>query len=335
MMKAIILLSMLTAALTLGCADTEKRDEETALRVSATVAAMAPAGSTHTPDPTPDPDQPLAPDGEATIADDQPSAETGPIVTNPSPYDPGPSPAYDGPTGIRVSGTGAVTGVPDVAVITLGVEVLEDTASEARARAAQAMNGVMTALTKAGVSPEDIRTSNFNISPRHQGVEVQWCEDDEKSAGIASPGALLSGCYSSWENRLTGYTASNRATVKVRKVQEAGAVIDRVTETAGDLVRIHGVRFDIDDPTPLQDEAMTEAVADMRRKAELLAEESGVALGRLVYITEDSSSPQKIQPVYALEGMAMAAPDAPTPISGGRMEFTASVQGVYLIEYEQ
>ena len=215
------------------------------------------------------------------------------------------------------------------------MEAHEDTASEARAKAAQAMNEVMTALANAGISPDDIRTNSFNISPRHQGVEVEWCDDDENGAVNASPGAFLSGCYTAWENRLTGYTASNQATVKVRNVLDAGHVIDRVTETAGDLVRIHGVRFDIDDPTPLQDQARAKAVADLRRKAQLLAEDSGVALGRLVYITEDSPSLEKIRPVYALEGMAMAASDAPTPISGGRMEFTARVQGIYLIEYEQ
>ena len=94
-------------------------------------------------------------------------------VTNPSPYGHEPALAYDGPTGIRVSGTGTATGVPDVAVISLGVEVHEDTAAEARAKAARAMDEVMTALTQAGVSPEDIRTSRFSVAPRYQGVEVR------------------------------------------------------------------------------------------------------------------------------------------------------------------
>ena len=76
-------------------------------------------------------------------------------------------------------------------------------------------------------------------------------------------------------------------------------------------------------------------MADMKRKARLLAEDSGVALGRLVDITDDSSSPEKIRPVYALEALVMAESGAPTPISAGRMEFTARVQGVYLIEYGQ
>ena len=346
-MKAIILLSMLTAVLTLGCADTENREEEIALRVSATVAAMAPAEPAHTPypthtpalvstpEPTPDPDQLATRNRTAKITDDRPSAETDPYITNPSPYEYKPALAYDGPAGIHVSGTGTATGVPDVAVISLGVEAHEDTAAEARAKAADAMDEVMTALTKSGISPDDVRTSRFTVAPRYQGVEVERCEDDDDRRQKDGQSASFMTCYNAWENRLTGYTVSNQAKVKVRKVEDAGTIIDQVAQAAGDLVRIHGVRFDIDDHTTLEDQARAEAVADMKREAQLLAEQAGVTLGRLVHISEDASALRPIQPLYALEESAMAPFDPPTPVSGGKMEFTARVQGVYLIEYEQ
>ena len=48
---AVILLAVLASGLALGCADPEKREEEIALRVSATVAAIP----TQTPYPTPEP----------------------------------------------------------------------------------------------------------------------------------------------------------------------------------------------------------------------------------------------------------------------------------------
>ncbi len=339
---------MLTAVLTLGCTtDTENREEEIALQVSATVAAMAPTEPTHTPypthtpalvstpEPTPYPDQPATRNRTATITDDQPSAETDPYITNPSPYEYKPALAYDGPAGIHVSGTGTATGVPDVAVISLGVESSENTSAEARAKAAQAMNDVMTALTQAGVSPDDIRTSRFSVAPRYQGVEVERCEDDDDRTGNDGQPASFMTCYNAWENRLTGYTVSNQATVKVRKVEDAGTIIGQVTQAAGDLIRIHGVRFDIEDHTALEDQARADAVADMKRKAQMLAEQAGVTLGRLAHITEDSPSLRPIQPLYALEESATAAFDSPTPVSGGRMEFTTRVQGVYLIEYGQ
>ena len=241
--------------------------------------------------------------------------------------------AYEGPSGIWVNGTGKASGAPDIAVISLGVEALEDTAAEARAEAAKAMADVMAVLTEAEIPAKDIQTSYFNISPRFQGVEVQRCDDDEEgdsSAGTSSWSKR--NCYDVWENRLIGYSVSNQASVKIRDLEDAGTIIDQVTEAAGDLVRIQGISFDIDDPQPLRDEARENAVADMKRKAELLAELSGVDLGRLVYVNEQAGYVPP-QPLYArAESMAFAADaGAATSISGGELEYRMTVAGVFLI----
>ena len=241
--------------------------------------------------------------------------------------------AYEGPSGIWVSGTGKASGAPDIAVISLGVESIEETAAEARSNAATAMSGVMTALTETGVSLDDIQTSYFNISPRYQSVEVQRCEEaaeGEESAGDPESTTEKT-CYKVWESKLIGYAVSNQATIKIRSLSTVGAIIDKVTESAEDLVRINGISFDIDDPQPLQDEAMASAVADLKRKATMLAELSGVKLGRLVYINEQASySPP--QPLYARAEAASADfGGKTTSISGGKLEVSISLQGVYLI----
>lgn len=101
---------------------------------------------------------------------------------------------------------------------------------------------------------------------------MEWCEEDDDRTGKDGQAASFDGCYSAWEYRLTGYTASNKATVKVRKVPDAGAIIDRVTKAADDLALIHGISVDIDDPKPFQDKARVGAAADMKREAQLLAE---------------------------------------------------------------
>jgi uncharacterized protein YggE len=243
--------------------------------------------------------------------------------------------AYDGPSGIWVSGNGKASGAPDLAVISLGVESLEETAAEARANAAEAMSDVMDVLTEAEVSSEDIQTSHFNISPRYQGVEVERCEDDVDNAKVGAQTESSETCYKVWENRLVGYTVSNQASVKIRDLDDVGTIIDEVAEAAGDLVRIRGISFAIDEPQSLQDEARADAVSDMERRAELLAELSGVALGPLVYINEGSSFAQPPQPVYARAESALASADASTAISAGQLEFSMRVQGVYLIQDEK
>ena len=65
--------------------------------------------------------------------------------------------------GIWVTGQGKVTAVPDIATLRLGIEAEEASVAEAQAQAAEAVDEVMTALTRNGVAKKDIRTQQFSI----------------------------------------------------------------------------------------------------------------------------------------------------------------------------
>ena len=60
-------------------------------------------------------------------------------------------------TGIWVNGIGKATGDPDLGIISLGVEALADTASEARGMAAGAIDATISVL----------RANNIDDSPRY------------------------------------------------------------------------------------------------------------------------------------------------------------------------
>lgn len=268
-----------------------------------------------------------------TAAQEEPDGETHPESTANSV-----SLSYEGPTGIRVSGTGVAGGIPDIAIVSLGVEAIGETAAEARASAATAMAGVMEVLTKAKIAERDIQTRYFNISPRYRTVKITHCteepdepegpETSEEGPETSEEGKETS-CWDEWRQMLTGYSVTNQLSVTVRNLDNAGTVIDRVTAAAGDLIRVNGIRFDIDNPQEVHDAALADAVANMRRKAEMLAELSGVTLGRLAYLSEEVH--YNAQPVYG-QAVAYAADEGvSTSISAGELEFTANVQGVYLI----
>ncbi len=229
---------------------------------------------------------------------------------------------YNGPSGIWVNGQGTASGAPDMAVISLEVEVNASSAATARTEAAEAMTGVQRALMEAGIASSDIQTSHYNIAPHYRSVEVTHCPEDSSGEGAS--------CWKSWESVITGYVASNQVTVKVRNLNNAGTVIDSVTEAASDSIRINGISFEISNRQKLADMALSNAVDDMKRKAGMLAQFSGVELGPLVYLTEHSASIPVQTPLYARDEMA-AMYGAPTPISPGELEITASVQGVFLI----
>ena len=241
---------------------------------------------------------------------------------------------YDGPSGIWVNGIGRASAAPDIAVVSLGVEAIEETAGEARSSAATAMTGVIGVLKEAGVAEIDIQTRHFNISPRYQHVEIERCDEDDiglESTEGDQESTSEKTCYTAWENRLIGYSVSNQASVKVRNLDDAGSIVDKVAEAAGDLVRINGVSFQIEDTQSLDDMARADAVADLFRKAEMLAELSGVELGPLVHLNEQApySAPQV---AYArTESVSADSSGAATLIAGGELEVSSTLQGVFLI----
>jgi uncharacterized protein YggE len=208
--------------------------------------------------------------------------------------------------GIWVSGTGEVMAVPDVAILSLGVEAQATSVAEAKDQAAEAMADIMEVLKNEGVDEKDIKTQYFNI----QRV-TRW--DDQK-----------------YEETVIGYRVTNTVTAKIREVAGAGIVIDAVATAGGDYTRINSISFTVDDPSPYYEEAREKAVADAEAKAKLLAEVAGVKLGKPSYISESSYVPS---PIYRQDLVEAAAevPAPTTPITPGEMEITLTVQLAYAI----
>ena len=176
-------------------------------------------------------------------------------------------------TGIWVNGTGKASGEPDLGIISLGVESLADTASEARGLAAVAIEKTISVLKSNNIEDRDMQTSQFSISPRYNTHEVTKCTESainvdpstgrvlvvpapvlptQTPEGLAAQEIQGSECRVEFERVLIGYQVTNTLTVKVRNLDNIGAIIDGATEAAGDLIRINRVSFTID-PTPRTD----------------------------------------------------------------------------------
>ena len=205
--------------------------------------------------------------------------------------------------GIWVSGQGEITVIPDLATLWLGVEAQADTVAEAQSQAAEAMENVMTALTDNGVDEDDIQTQYFSID------QVTRWDDDEPV--------------------VIGYRVTNMVTVKIRDIDNVGAIIDAVAEAGGDFIRINNIAFSVDDPSEYYEEARAEAMADAEAKAEQLADLAGIELGKPTYISEGNVySPV----VYRDAGMGIAPEEGyNTSVSPGEIEITLTVQVAYAI----
>ena len=215
--------------------------------------------------------------------------------------------------GIWVNGVGTVVTEPNITNLSLGVEASASTVTLARNEAATAMTAIVAFLTSNGVAERDIRTQSFNISPQYTFRE------------------RLEDGFRTNERVLTGYQVTNTVSVKVRELDQTGAILDGVVKAGGDLIRINGISFTVDDPSPLKVQARELAVQEAMKKAQELATLAGVGLGQLIFISETSSTPIFNQ-VEARGDFARAASFAATPISAGETQIQVSVQAVFAIQ---
>ena len=206
--------------------------------------------------------------------------------------------------GLWADGLGKTTAVPDVVVLLLGVQSLEKSVAEAQKAASGAMNSVMQVLKAGGIADKDIKTTSFSI----QQV-TRW--DDKQNKEI-----------------IIGYQVSNIVTIKIRDINKAGSVIDGAAAAGGDLIRVNGISFSVEDQGPLLKSARDLAIKDAAEKAKQMAQASGVKLGKLIYIIEGTVS-TPVRDTYTKLNVMSAAP---TPISAGELEFQVNVQLVYEID---
>lgn len=208
---------------------------------------------------------------------------------------------------MTVSGTGNLSARPDIAYLESGVLSEGKTAAEALNENTRAMNAIFDGLDKMEIDKDDIRTSQFSVSPLYTQPPVR--PDGTRDAPT-----------------IRGYQVTNQVTVTVRKLDQLGKILDKLVSLGSN--RLDSVRFEIDNPEPLLDKAREAAVLDALRKAKLYASASGVALGPILTISESGSYQQ---PVYMKAAMAMRD-SAPVPVAAGTQNLSASVSLTIAIE---
>ncbi|MCE5324429.1 SIMPL domain-containing protein [bacterium] len=201
-------------------------------------------------------------------------------------------------TGIVVTGSGEVKAQPDIAYVTLGVNTQSGDAAKAAKDNAGITNAVIAAVMKAGIAKDDIETADYSVNP---------IMDYKKSPPMT-----------------VGYNVSNRVRLTIRDMTQVGSIIDIGVKAGANNVQ--GIDFSIEDDTTLCRQALSNAVAQAKSKANSMAEAAGVKLGRLISMSEAGG----YTPRPMLAGLAKSEA-APTPVIPGELTVTASVTMVYAI----
>ena len=207
------------------------------------------------------------------------------------------------PRTISVAGEGIVFAPPDMATVQTGVVTQAAKARDALDANNAAVERIMSALAAHNVADKDIQTASFNVSPEYE----------RGPRGQRRP-------------EIIGYRVTNLLRVQVRNLTDLGGVLDACIAAGSN--QISDIRFDIDDPSSVLNEARRLAIADGRSRAAVYAGAADVRLGRVISISEQSPAIPRPQ---HLRG-AMLAEAAAVPIATGQQEMRVTVHMVFALD---
>lgn len=158
---------------------------------------------------------------------------------------------------VRVVGTADVKVVPDRAVIELGVEKQNPSASAAKQAADAASRKIIAALNANGVDAKDIQTTYLSLQPQsyvRKGVRISY------------------------------FVAAQTLTVTVRDLPKLDSLLEALIKAGGN--RIDSIRYETSDLRKYRDQARDLAMKAAHEKADALAKSLGQQIGKAQMIDE-------------------------------------------------
>lgn len=211
------------------------------------------------------------------------------------------------PRVLSLRGTGQATAVPDQLSFTLTVTAERADLDDALESTSGTLARVLAALREHGVARRDLQTSGLSMSPEYDYPAY--------SAPV-----------------LTGYRVTQRSTVLVRELGEAGAAISSAVAVGGNAVRVGDIRLRVGDPDAVLAEARREAVAEATAKARQYAAATGQELGAVATLREVGGGQRgRLQAGYP--AYARAARDVvdlrAVPVRAGEEDLEVTVEIVW------
>ncbi len=159
---------------------------------------------------------------------------------------------------IQVYGQAAMYVEPDVANLSLGIEIQTDTASNAQEQLGYQASMVLDALSQAGIQRLKMKTSSYRISP------VYSTEKDR-------------------ENVIKGYRAETSISVEISDLESVAMIIDKAIAAGANVVR--SVSYDRRDLEAFKAQLIKSACLEAGSKAEVGASALGLRLGAPIRVS--------------------------------------------------
>ena len=163
---------------------------------------------------------------------------------------------------ITVSGSAEVKVVPDLVVLTLGVETWDTDLASAKAKSDGVVQRVQALAKELKVEAKDIQTDYYRIEPRYEDSYAQ--------------------------RRFLGYYTWKSLAVTLRDVTKFESLLSRAIEAG--VTNVQGIDFQTSELRRYRDQARAAALQASREKAQAMAKELGQQAGDPLSIHEDSNS---------------------------------------------
>jgi uncharacterized protein len=209
-------------------------------------------------------------------------------------------PRHSNETLVTVQATETTRTSPDLAIISLGVVTRGATAREANEAQATRMSQVMAAVKAAGLEEKDVQTANISLTPQYTYPR-------------------------NGPPRISGYEGRNMVTIRVRKLDAIGGLLDAVVADGAN--ELSGINYTFENPETARNEARKKAVETALARAEAYASAANLKVRKVVSITEEGApQPQPGLPYATVARTSDAAAEqSATPTSAGEIESSASV----------
>lgn len=162
---------------------------------------------------------------------------------------------------VTVIGSGKVQGTPDTLTANVAMEFVSGDVTAALSQSSQRQQAVIDALVGNKVDRKDITTTHVSVQPQTNA-----------------------------DGTTIAYRASNAIDVKIRDITAASQLLALIANTGGDATRINSVSYSIEDDSQLVKDARAQAFNDAKNRAEQYAQLSGLNLGKVISISEQSGS---------------------------------------------
>lgn len=190
-----------------------------------------------------------------------------------------------------------------IATFTAGVNAVNDDKNTAINEVNQKIQTIIDAVKTFGISSDDIKTQNLNV---YQSEERYYEEGSKKSR----PGQ---------------WRVSNSIRITLRQIDRASELADLLSRSGA--TNVSGPELRVDETQPADKPLLEEAIRNAREKAEIMANTSGRQLGKIISLTEGTTT----VPIYrGFEGLGFGGGGA--PVEPGTSTIRKTVTIVFELE---